>query len=74
MTPAHKIAKAKRLLREATCELRQKQKMDRAADLCKCGHRRDMHSVSHDINYTHGFCMHKGRNGLSYCKCEWFNG
>lgn len=69
MTPAAKIAKARRLLIEATQEIRAKEKADRAADRCTCGHRRDEHTVSCSVNYTEGFCMTCPERG----GCRWFH-
>lgn len=64
LTPAQKIAKAKRLLVEATLELRQSHNREVRAATCECGHRRDGHVVTTSINYTGGHCM--------TCKCRWF--
>lgn len=66
MTPQQKIAKARQLLIEATRELRQQRKAAIDAHDCQCGHRRDQHTVTCDINYTGGFCMATG------CACRWF--
>lgn len=67
MTPEEKIKEAKRLLNEATVEIRKREKLERSRDRCVCGHARGKHCVSYSINYTEGFCMHKG------CGCKWFN-
>lgn len=57
MTPEEKVATAKQLLIEATREMRALEQAARAADRCRCGHRRDEHTVSYSINYTEGFCI-----------------
>jgi hypothetical protein len=67
LTPEQKIATAKRLLIEATREVRAREKAERAADRCVCGHRRDRHTVTCSVNYTEGFCMARR------CACRWFN-
>ena len=68
MTPKEKIIKAKKLLWEATEEIRignkkkrEKEEMDR---LCVCGHKRSQHSESYSINFTGGVC--KKCNCLNY--------
>lgn len=71
-TPAQKIATAKRLLLEATREIRVKEHLSRAADRCACGHRRDEHTVSWSINYTEGFCM-VCPEVKRHSVCQWFN-
>jgi len=72
VTPTQKIAKAKRLLIEATREIRATEKAARAADMCACGHRRDEHTVSCSINYTEGFCM-VCPEVKGHSTCSWFN-
>ena len=64
MTPTEKIAKAKELLWEATYEIRKTEEMKRKQDLCKCGHVRVNHAVTHSISFTDGFCKE--------CDCEGF--
>jgi hypothetical protein len=64
-TPAQKIAHARELLIAATKQARATEKAERAADMCKCGHRRDQHTVTCSVNYSDGFCMR--------CQCRWFN-
>lgn len=72
MTPEQKLTKAKQLQLEASREIRQREKLARAADLCHCGHRLDEHAVSTSINYTEGFCMTcPEKRGHSVC--QWFN-
>jgi len=66
LTPARKVAIAKRLLIEATRELRAGQHAERDALKCGCRHRRDRHTVAYSINYTAGFCMEPG------CTCRHF--
>lgn len=66
MTPSEKIAEAKRLLIEATQEMRRDAKRATDRNCCQCGHRRDRHTVSCSVNYTQGFCMTDG------CSCKWF--
>ena len=58
-----RIKEARRLLWEVTNEQRQKVKDEISNQLCKCGHMRKFHSVSHSINYTNGTCK----------KCECLN-
>lgn len=71
-TPERKLAVARRLILSATREIRIREQMERAADKCACGHRRDKHAISTSINYTEGFCMacplKKGHS-----VCQWFN-
>ena len=55
--PQEKIIVARKLLHEATCELRKDKKEEENNDLCKCGHKRKDHSVSYSINYTKGTCF-----------------
>ncbi len=56
MTPEEKIKKARKLLQEATYELRQKKRLKDENEKCKCGHKRKHHSVSYSVNYTGGVC------------------
>lgn len=64
LTPEEKIKKARKLLQEATWEIRQNRKIELENDKCKCGHKRKDHSVSYSINYTEGIC--------SKCDCLHF--
>ena len=66
ITAEQKIERARTLLIEATREIRQRGKVETAAHLCRCGHRRDEHTVSTSVNYTEGFCM------TPSCRCQWF--
>lgn len=72
LSPEQKLTKARQLQLEASREIRRREKCERAADRCHCGHRRDEHAVSTSINYTEGFCMTcpdvKGAHS-----CQWFN-
>ena len=61
MTPKEKIKEAKKLLWEATKELKAIETKKELNEVCECGHKRKYHSVSHSINYTGGVC--------SKCKC-----
>lgn len=67
--PAHikaKVEQARQLLKDADLELHQWKRAQMLAcdrDLCKCGHRRDKHGVSTNINYTEGLCLVDG------CEC-----
>ena len=64
MSPEEKIRFARKLLIEATIEIRKNQKLKDLNDLCTCGHTRKIHTVSHSINYTGGMC--------TKCKCQNF--
>lgn len=60
-----KVILARKLLREASVELRSQRKEIEFEQKCKCGHRRYDHGPSYSINYTDGVCMIK--------KCECLN-
>jgi hypothetical protein len=72
VSPEAKIVRAKALLFAATREIRAREKLARANDRCKCGHRREEHAVSHSINYTEGFCM-ACPDVKGHSQCQWFN-
>ena len=72
MTQEQKISTAKRLIFEATREIRAKEKADREADRCHCGHRRDEHTTSYSINYSEGYCM-MCPEVKGHSSCAWFN-
>lgn len=61
MTPEEKISFARKLLHEATCEIRGEKKRAEDNELCQCGHKRKDHSVKYSVNYTGGTCFK--------CKC-----
>ena len=57
MTPEEKIKLARKLLHEATCEIRRNEKKADDNELCRCGHKRRYHSVRYSTNYTGGICF-----------------
>jgi hypothetical protein len=63
MSEDPRIKEARRLLWEVTNEQKVKEKERVANEICKCGHKRKLHSVSYNINYTGGTCK----------KCKCFN-
>ena len=71
-TPERKLAVARRLILSATREIRRREQLARARDLCACGHRREQHTVSTSINYTEGFCM-VCPEVKGHSSCSWFN-
>lgn len=51
-----KVKEAKKLLREAECEIRTSLKKEQMNIICACGHERKFHGPTHSINYTGGIC------------------
>lgn len=66
MSEDPRIKEARRLLWEVTNEQKVKEKERIANEVCKCGHQRVHHSVSHSINYTGGVCFIKKCDCLNY--------
>lgn len=61
-----KVIEAKKLMNEAWDKIRMGERGDRGKDECKCGHKREDHNPSTNINYTQGNCRIEG------CKCLWY--